>query len=52
MHAIIAWFASVGEDVSLLTHEFLPEILLVSLLLLVYWLLRRRSRRHVRSTWS
>jgi hypothetical protein len=45
-----AWLASVGEDVGLLTNEFLPEFLLVSVLLLVLWGIRKRLGRDARST--
>jgi hypothetical protein len=46
----IAWLASVREDVGLLTSEFLPEFLLVSVLLLALWGIRRRFGRDARST--
>jgi hypothetical protein len=49
--ATIAWLVSIREDIGLLTHEFLPEFLLISLLLLVSWGLRRRWGRHARSTY-
>jgi hypothetical protein len=39
-----------AEDVRLLTNEFLPELLLVSVLLLVSWGIRRGFRRAARST--
>jgi hypothetical protein len=45
-----AWFASMAEDVRLLSNEFLPELLLVSLLLLIAWGVRRGFRRDARST--
>lgn len=44
-----AWIASVREDVGLLTNEFLPEFLLVSVLLLALWGIRRRFGRNARS---
>jgi hypothetical protein len=47
----IAWLVSIREDIGLLTHEFLPEFLLVSLLLLLYWGLRKRLGRNARSTY-
>lgn len=50
MATTIAWLVSLGEDIGLLTHEFLPEFLLVSLLLLVSWALRKRLGRNARST--
>jgi hypothetical protein len=46
----VAWLASIGEDVGLLTNEFLPEFLLVTLLLLLFWGIRRRFRRDARSS--
>jgi hypothetical protein len=46
----IAWLISIREDIGLLTHEFLPEFLLVSILLLVSWGLRKRIGRNARST--
>ena len=45
MGAALAWLVSVREDISLLTGEFLPEFLLVSLLLVLSWALRKRFRR-------
>jgi hypothetical protein len=48
--ATIAWLVSIREDIGLLTHEFLPEFLLVSLLLLISWGLRKRLGRNARST--
>jgi hypothetical protein len=45
----IAWLASVREDVGLVTHEFLPEFLLVTLLLLIFWGIRKWFRRDARS---
>ena len=45
----LAWLASVREDVGLLTNEFLPEFLLITLLLLVLWAVRRVFRRDARS---
>ncbi len=47
-----AWLASIGEDIGLLTNEFLPEFLLISFLLLVYWGVRKRFRRNARTTTS
>jgi hypothetical protein len=46
----VAWFASMADDLRLLANEFLPELLLVSLLLLIFWGVRRGFRRDVRST--
>ena len=50
MGASAAWLASIGEDVRLLTSAFLPELLLVTLLLVVSWGIRRGLRRDARST--
>jgi hypothetical protein len=47
---VFAWLAAIREDIVLLTGEFLPEILLVSLLLTVSWALRKRFRRDARPT--
>lgn len=44
-----AWLASVREDVGLLTNEFLPEFLLITVLLLLLWGIRRRFQRDARS---
>jgi hypothetical protein len=46
---MLVWLASVREDVDLLTNEFLPEFLLVTVLLLALWLVRRLFRRDARS---
>jgi hypothetical protein len=43
-----AWLTAVREDAGLLTNEFLPEILLVSVVTIVMWLVRRIFRRDVR----
>jgi hypothetical protein len=48
--ASAAWLASIGEDVRLLTSAFLPELLLVTFLLVVSWGIRRGLRRDARST--
>lgn len=50
MGAAAVWLASVREDVTLLVGEFLPEFLLVSLLLIVFWALRKRFRRDAHPT--
>lgn len=50
MGTTIVWLVSIREDIGLLTHEFLPEFLLVSLLLLLSWGLRKRLGRNARST--
>jgi hypothetical protein len=47
---MVAWFAVVAEDIRMLANEFLPEALLVSLLLLISWGVRRGFRRDARST--
>jgi hypothetical protein len=46
----VAWLASMAEDIRLLTNEFLPELLLASVLVLVSWGIRRGFRRDARST--
>jgi hypothetical protein len=40
----LAWLSVVREDVSLLVGEFLPEALLVTVLALLLWAIRRLSR--------
>ena len=50
MGASAAWLASIGEDARLLAREYLPELLLISLLLLLFWGIRRGLRRDARST--
>ena len=50
MGASAAWLASIGEDVRLLTSAFLPELVLVTLLLLLSWGIRRGFRRDARPT--
>jgi hypothetical protein len=45
-----AWLASIGEDIRLLGMEYLPELLLISLVLLLSWGIRRGLRRDARST--
>ncbi len=45
MDVAYAWLASVREDVGLLTNEFLPEFLLITVLLLLLWGIRRRFQR-------
>jgi hypothetical protein len=47
----VAWLASIREDVSLLANEFLPEFLLVTVLLLTLWLIRWLFRRDARSSY-
>jgi hypothetical protein len=44
-----AWLAAVREDVDLLTSEFLPEFLLVSVLVILMFVVRRLLRRDARS---
>ena len=46
----LAWLASVREDVGLLANEFLPEFLLVTVLLLTIWTIRWWFRRDARSS--
>jgi hypothetical protein len=48
--ASAVWLASIGEDIRLLAREYLPELLLISLLLLLFWGIRRGLRRDARST--
>jgi hypothetical protein len=48
--ASAAWLASIGEDARLLAMEYLPELLLISLILLLFWGIRRGLRRDARST--
>ncbi len=48
MGAVVAWFASVGEDLALLTGEYLPEILLVSFALVIVWVIRSRIKHNAR----
>jgi hypothetical protein len=45
-----AWLASIAEDIRLLGMEYLPELLLISLILLLSWGIRRGLRRDARST--
>jgi hypothetical protein len=45
-----AWLVSIGEDVRLVLVEYLPELLLISLVLLLFWGIRRGLRRDARST--
>ena len=49
MDVAYAWLASVREDVGLVTNEFLPEFLLITVLLLLLWGIRRRFQRDARS---
>jgi hypothetical protein len=48
--ASVAWLVGIGEDFRLLAMEYLPEFLLVSLLLLLSWGVRRGFRRDARSS--
>jgi hypothetical protein len=43
-----AWIASVREAVGLLVDEFLPEFLLVSVLVIAMMVVRRLLGRHAR----
>jgi hypothetical protein len=45
----MAWLSSIREDVGLLTSEFLPEFLLITVLLLALWGIRRRFGRDART---
>jgi len=47
--AFWAWLASAREAVDLLTKEFLPEFLLVSVLVIAMLVVRRLLRRDARS---
>jgi hypothetical protein len=47
----LAWLAVIREDAGLLANEFLPEFLLVSVLLLALWAVRRLFRRDARSSY-
>mgnify|MGYP005814161211 CR=1 FL=1 len=49
MAQTIAWLMSVREDLTLLISDDLPEILVVSLLVLVAWALRKLFSRNARS---
>ncbi len=40
--ASVAWLASVREDVTLLANVYLPELLLISFLLLLVLLIRKQ----------
>jgi hypothetical protein len=44
----LAWLASVREAANLLTDEFLPEFLLVSVLVIAMLVVRRLLRRDAR----
>ncbi len=50
MGAAVAWLSSVRDDITLLIGEYLPEILLVSVVLVAFWILRKRFRRNARQT--
>jgi hypothetical protein len=45
-----AWLVSIGDDARLVAREYLPELLLISLVLLLFWGIRRGLRRDARST--
>ena len=45
-----AWLVSIGDDARLVATEYLPELLLISLVLLLFWGIRRGFRRDARST--
>ena len=49
MTALWSWYASAREAIDLLTSEFLPEFLLVSVLVIVMFGVRRLLRRDARS---
>ena len=46
----MAWLVSVRDGVVLLVDQFLPEFLVVSVLLVVSWALRKRFGRDARPT--
>ena len=48
MSALIAWLASVREDVALLSDEYLPETLLILVALLAIWLVKAFVQRRRR----
>ena len=50
MDASAAWLVSISEDVRLVLLEYVPELLLISLVMLLYWGIRRGLRRDARST--
>jgi hypothetical protein len=45
---VVTWLAAAREDVGLLANEYLPEFLLISVLLAVVWAIRRPFRRNGR----
>lgn len=45
-----AWVSSASEDVSLFTGAYLPELLLVTLVVLVTWTIRSLLARDRRSS--
>ena len=50
MDTSAAWLASIGGDLWLLGMEYVPELLLISLLSLLFRGIRRGLRRDARST--
>jgi hypothetical protein len=48
--ASAAWLLSIGDDVRLLAMEYLPELVLISLVLLLFWGIRRGLHRDARPT--
>ncbi len=50
MATLATWFAAAREDFGLLANEYLPEFLLISVLLIIVWAIRRPFRRDGRSS--
>ncbi len=50
MEPIATWLTLAAEDVSLLATAYLPEILVVTVLGLLFWLIRRLVARDPRSS--
>lgn len=51
MGSIAAWMSSASEDVSLLARTYLPELLVIALILVISWVARmlfHRERPHSR----
>ena len=50
MSTLFAWVSSASEDVSLLTRAYLPELLVVTLFVLLLYGIRRVFARERRSS--